>query len=108
MWVSGISLRVAPPYGRITRTDDKGSQIMQGRTLSVKIAVGVGLALAGAVPIADAKAPRVDRPAVSFYTPQALNALDRRWNAEAASFGPARALKALDGRWNAEARRFGR
>ena len=59
---------------------------MRTRNLSAKIAVALGLALAAATPVAQAKAPSVDTPARSFYTARALHALDARWNAEAASF----------------------
>jgi hypothetical protein len=59
---------------------------MRSRNLSAKIAVGIGLALAGAIPVAQAKAPVAHRPAASFYTARALQALDARWNAEARSF----------------------
>ena len=75
---------------------------MRSKNRGATIAVGIGLALAAATPVAQAKAPSVDRPATSFYTARALNALDQRWNAEAASFAPGRALRgprcALDAR----------
>jgi hypothetical protein len=106
-WFSGISPPGGSPYGRTIRIDDQGVT-MRSKNRSATIAVGIGLALAAATPVAQAKAPSVDRPATSFYTARTLNALDQRWNAEAASFAPGRALKALDARWNAEARSFGR
>jgi hypothetical protein len=81
---------------------------MGSRKRNATIAVGIGLALAGAIPAAQAEAPVLDRPATSFYTARALHALDGRWNAEAASFSNARALKALDGRWIAESRSYRR
>jgi hypothetical protein len=81
---------------------------MRSRNLGATIGVGIGLALAGTLPAAQATAPVANRPAASFYTVRALHALDQRWNAEAAQFYPMRALKALDARWNAEARSFGR
>jgi type IV secretory pathway TrbL component len=90
------------------RTDDQGVT-MRAKNRGATIAVGIGLALAAALPAAQAKAPSVDRPATSFYSARALNALGARWNAEAASFsGTARAQRAVDARWNAEARSFGR
>jgi len=76
---------------------------MTHRNLSATIATVVGLAAAVAVPAAQAKAPVAGRPAASFYTAQALAALNARWNAQAAKFETERAIAALDARWNAEA-----
>jgi len=70
----------------LARRHDKGFT-MRGRNRGATIAVGIGLTLAGALPAGQAKAPVLDRPAASFYSARALNALDARWNAEARRYG---------------------
>jgi hypothetical protein len=86
---------------------------MGSRKLYANVTVGLGMALAVAVPTALGRAPVTHRPAVTSHTTQALTALDARWNAEAAAYkatqvqlAAARAVIALDARWNAEAAAF--
>jgi hypothetical protein len=78
---------------------------MRGMNVSAKICVGIGLSLTAAIPVAHATAPVAGRPE-TFYSAQALKALDQRWNAEARHYYPTRAMRALDARWEAEACSF--
>ncbi len=86
---------------------------MASRTFFASTIAGVGLALATAIPAAQATAPVHRGTQASAHATQALNALNARWNAEAAAYraaqtrqAEARAVNALDLRLTAQAKAY--